>query len=83
METGDKGLADAPDDAQLKQGIRVQSISHLLFTIAGTDPTPQLRSSLENYGGTIPQSMVGLGTVAHSDSVRTVYEKVIASGDDG
>ena len=83
METGDKGLADAIDNAQLKQGVRIQSVSHLLFTFSGSDPTPQLRSSLENYGGTIPQSTVGLRVVAHSDFVRTVYEKVIASGDDG
>jgi hypothetical protein len=83
METGDRDLADAIDDAQLKTGISVQSVSHLLFTFSGNDPTPQLRSSLENYRGTIPQQSVGLRIPAHADFVRTVYEKVIANGDDG
>ena len=83
METGDKDLADAIDDAQLKRGISVQSVSHLLFTFSGNDPTPQLRSSLEKYSGTIPQHSVGLRMVAHVDFVRNVYEKVMADGDDG
>ncbi len=83
METGDEDLADAIDDAQLKSGISVQSVSHLLFTFSGNDPAPQLRSSLEKYGGTISQRSVGLRMVAHADFVRTVYDKVMANGDDG
>jgi hypothetical protein len=83
METGDKDLADAIDDAQLKSGISVQSVSHLLFTFSGNDPTPQLRSGLEKYSGTISQRSVGLRMVTHADFVRSVYDKVMANGDDG
>jgi lipoprotein NlpI len=83
METGDKDLADAIDDAQLKSAISVQSVSHLLFTFSGNDPTPQLRSGLEYDRGTIPQNSVGLRMPARADFVRAVYEKVIANGDDG
>jgi hypothetical protein len=83
METGDKDLADAIDDAQLKTGISVQSVSHLLFTFSGNDPAQQLRSSLEGYHGPISQGSVGLRMVAHTDFVRAVYERVIANGNDG
>ncbi len=83
METGDKDLADAIDDAQLKRGISIQSVNHLLFSFSGNDPTPQLRASLESYGGSISQSSVGLRMVAHADFVRTVYDKVMTNGNDG
>jgi hypothetical protein len=83
METGDSDLADAIDDAQLKTGISVQSVSHLLFTFSGNDPTSQLKSGLENYRGTISQHSVGLRVPAHGEFVHAVYEKVITNGDDG
>jgi hypothetical protein len=82
METGDKDLADAIDDAQLKTGIS-HSVSHLLFTFSGNDPAQQLLRALESYHGPISQSSVGLHMVAHTDFVRAVYEKVIANGNDG
>ena len=83
LETGDSELADAIDDAQLKNGITPQNVSHLLFTFSGNDPAPQLKSSLEKYNGPIPQESVGIRVPAHGEFVRAVYEKVIANGDDG
>ena len=80
IEIGDTDLADAIDDAQLKDGITTRSVSHLLFTFSSNDPTPHLRSSLEEYGGAIAQSTVGLRIAEHADFVRTVYEKVMLNG---
>jgi hypothetical protein len=81
METGDTALADAIDDAQLKEGIVARNVSHLLFTLSGNDPTRLLQSSL--YQGAIIQSTVGVCVAAHVEFVRTVYEKVRVNGDDG
>ena len=82
METGNTALADAIDDAQLKEGITPRNVSHLLFTFSGNDPTPLLRASLEDYQGAIAQSAAGVLVAAHGDFVRTVYEKVGVDGDD-
>jgi len=83
MEGGDTVLADAIDDAQLKDGIAARNVRHLLFTFSGNDPTRLHRSSLENYQGGIPQSTVGICVTTHVEFVRTVYEKVMVNGDDG
>jgi len=83
MDTGDTALADAIDDAQLKEGIVARNVSHLLFTLSGNDPTRLLQSSLQNYQGAIIQSTVGVRVAAHVEFVRTVYEKVRVNGDDG
>jgi hypothetical protein len=83
IEIGQPDLADAIDDAQLKDGITGRSVSHLLFTFSGNDPTPLLRSNLENYAGPIAQNSVGLRIPAHADFVRTVFEKVTPNGDNG
>jgi len=82
MEAGDTVLADAIDDAQLKDGISPRDVSHLVFTLSGNDPTRVLESSLQNYGGAVPQSAVGVRVAAHVDFVRGVYEKVTVNGDD-
>jgi hypothetical protein len=81
MEIGNHALADAIDDAQLKDGIAARNVSHLLFTLSGNDPTRLLRSSLENYEGSIAQSATGVCVATHANFVRTVYEKVMANGD--
>ena len=83
LETGDPDLADAIDNAQLKDGITTRNVTHLLFTFSSNDPSPHLQSSLKEYEGTIAQNTVGLRIVAHVDFVRTVYEKVISNGNDG
>jgi len=83
MEAGNNALADAIDDAQLKDGIAARNVTHLLFTFSGNDPTRLLQSSLQNYQGAIVQSTVGVCVTPHVKFVRTVYEKVIVNGDHG
>lgn len=83
LEQGNQQLADAIDDAQLKQGITVADVEHLLFTFSGNDPKALLHASLQRYGGAIRQHGVGLRIIHHAKFIHDVYEKVIADGDDG
>jgi hypothetical protein len=82
METGNQELVDAIDDAQLKHGIAVADVEHLLFTFSGNNPTALLQASLQAYGGPIHQHGVGLRIAGHTQFVQDVFEKVIANGDD-
>jgi hypothetical protein len=82
METGNQELADAIDDAQLKHGIAVTDVEHLLFTFSGNDPTELLQASLQEYDGAIHQHGVGLHVAGHTQFVQDVFEKVMADGDD-
>lgn len=82
METGNQALADAIDDSQLKHGIAVADVEHLLFTFSGNDPTQFLQASLQEYGGGIHQQEVGLRVAEHAQFVEEVFEKVMADGDD-
>jgi hypothetical protein len=83
METGDNALANAIDDAQLKDGIPARNVTHLLFTFSGNDPTRLHQSILQNYQGAVVQSTVGVCVARHLEFVRVVYEKVMVNGDDG
>lgn len=82
FEMGDLDLVDAIDNAQLKDSITSQSVRHLLFTFSGNDPTTHLQANLQNYGGTISQTSVGLRIDDHAGFVRHVYEQVMLNGND-
>ena len=79
LELGDTELADALDDAQLKLGVPLQSVRHLLFTFSGNPPDRYLTKSLQAYSGSIPQWGVGLRVPAHAAFVGNVYDRVIAN----
>lgn len=78
LEAGETELCDAIDDAQLKHGIPLDSVAHLLFTFSGNDPTDFLEASLNAYAGEIAQSGAGLQVAAHGTFVADVYDQVIA-----
>jgi len=79
-EEGDYGLADAIDDAQLKNGIGLSQLEHLLFTFSGNDPLKLLAAYLEAYRGRVRQRAVGLCVSKHQKFIRDVYGKVKTSG---
>ncbi|MCY4541152.1 MAG: SAVED domain-containing protein [Rhodobacteraceae bacterium] len=81
IEIGDCELADAIDDALLKFCISPQDVRHLMFVLSGSNPERMLTTSLKNYKGTIPQWGVGLRINDHVKFVGTVYDQVIANGD--
>jgi hypothetical protein len=79
LELGNTTLADAIDDAQLKLGIPLQSVRHLLFTFSGNAPDAHLTASLQAYTGPIAQWSVGLRVNGHPNFVAAVYSQVIAN----
>jgi hypothetical protein len=83
LELGESALADAIDDAQLKVGIPVQSVRHLLFTFSGNVPDAYLAASLQAYAGPIPQRALGLRVEGHAAFVAAVYDQVIADANNG
>jgi hypothetical protein len=78
-ELGNDALADAILDAQLKHGIRAESVRHLTFVFSGNNPEPYLTGSLQTYVGGIPQWAVGLRIEDHAGFVAAVYDLVIAN----
>ena len=81
-EGGDTGLADAIDDAQLKDGIATKEMEHLLFTLTGSNPNNLQKEILETYDGDIKQHAVGLRIKTHQKFIADVYEEVENGLDD-
>jgi hypothetical protein len=82
-ETGNVGLANMIDNAQLRDGILPGQVCHLLFVFCGNNPRNLMNINLQGYGGAVSQTYVGLTVAAHQQFIRDVYAKVIADGDDG
>jgi hypothetical protein len=83
LELGNTALADAIDDAQLKLGIPLQSVRHLLFTFSGNAPDAYLTASLQAYTGPLAQWSVGLRVDGHAAFVGNVYDLVISNANNG
>jgi hypothetical protein len=77
---GETALANAIDDAQLKDGIALSQVAHLLFTFSGNDPLELLKKHLQGYSGKVRQFAVGLHIPNHPRFIRGVYDKVISGG---
>ncbi len=75
-ENGDISLSDALDDAQLKNGIKISQVTHMLFTFSGNDPSNLMTRNLKSYTGTVPQQYVALKVESHQDFIKTVFEKI-------
>ena len=82
-DAGNHGPADVIDDAQLKHGIKLNQVAHLLFTFTGNDPKTFLENNLNAYTGRVKQHGVGLRVKGHKAFVKAVYEKVAEDGNDG
>lgn len=78
-ELGNDALADAILDAQLKHGIKAQSVRHLMFIFSGNNPEAHLTGCLMAYAGDISQMSVGLRIEDHAAFVAAVYDMVIAN----
>lgn len=76
-DSGNDGLANLIDDAQLKDGIPQTSVQHLLFTFSTNPPKNLLTASLQAYSGPIGQWSAGLVIVDHKAFVENVYKAVI------
>lgn len=72
-EAGDTVLGDALDKAQLKDGIRLSQVSHMLFTFSGNNSLKLLKANLQAYAGPVPQHYVGLRVDGHQDFINAVF----------
>ena len=78
FEAGEIELSDLIDTYQLKQRIKSEQISHLMFMFTGNDCRKLLTEDLEQYRGRIRQYAVGLRVRTHQVFIREIFEKVIA-----
>lgn len=75
-ETGNKSLRDALDKAQLKDGIKVSQVTHMLFTFSGSNPSNLLKTNLSAYAGAVPQQYVALQVKTHQAFIKAVFDEV-------
>jgi hypothetical protein len=77
-ECGNVPLANIIDDAQFRDGIKREQITHLLFVFCGSNPSNLMKTNLEKYKGRIDQLYVGLRVEGHQEFIKDVYRKVIS-----
>ena len=78
-EVGKVKIADAIDDAQYRDGIKRNQVSHMVFVFCGSNPENLMKTELTAYSGRIEQFYVGLRIERHQKFIRDVYLKVIAN----
>lgn len=79
-ETGNAELSNAIIKCQYDEGIKLDQVTHLLFTFSGNDPGTILNADLTAYKGKVRQHVVGLQIDKPSNFVSQVYGKVIKNG---
>jgi len=79
-EQGQSSLSDAILQCQYKLGIKLDQVTHLLFTFSGNDPGALLKAELTSYMGKVRQHVVGLQVSDPAVFVRKVYRKALANG---
>lgn len=80
FETGETELSDLIDKYQLKERIKIEQLSHLMFMFTGNNPCKLMTADLDAYKGKIPQYAVGLRVTKHQAFIKEIFEKVIADG---
>lgn len=75
-EAGDAKLRDALDTAQLKVGIKVSQVTHMLFTFSESNPSNLLKTNLSAYTGAVPQQYVALQVESHQAFIKSVFDAV-------
>lgn len=75
-ESGDAALCDALDKAQLKDGLKMTQVTHMLFTFSGNNPSNLLKKNLSAYTGAVPQKYVALHVKTHQAFIKAVFDAV-------
>jgi len=75
-EIGNNILGDALDKAQLKDGIRVSQVSHMLFAFSGNNPVELLKNNLQAYAGSVQQYYVVFYVKDHQNFIKAVFAAV-------
>lgn len=79
LDTSEDALGEAVLQLQLSQGLRPDSVTHLMFLFAGNDPSNEVQLDLIAYAGSIRQLTRIVQPQAHQDFIRAVYERAIAN----
>ena len=80
-EEGYKDIADRIIDAQLRDDISLNRVSHMIFIFSANNPENLLKTDLLEYDGKVRQFYVALQIETHPNFIRDVYDAVIADGD--
>ena len=75
-ETGDSKLRDALDKAQLKDGLKLSQMTHMLFTFSANNPSNLLKKNLLAYTGSVTQHYVALQVKTHQAFIKAVFDAV-------
>lgn len=77
FEMGDKAMTDLLDRAQLEEQLPKSRVTHMIFILAGNDPTKHLKKDLLSYKGTMKQISVGVLVTTHQEFIQSVFEKAL------
>ena len=75
-EDGKQDLAELIDNMQYRDGIRIECVSHMIFSFSGNNPEQLLRERLEKYKGEFEQVYVGVCVEGHHEFVENIFERV-------
>ena len=73
-------IADQIHNAQLRDGISIDQVSHMMFIFSANDPKHLLKNDLSKYNGKARQISVMLQIKTHQNFIKSVYDAVIADG---
>ncbi|MES2290305.1 MAG: Hachiman antiphage defense system protein HamA [Pseudomonadota bacterium] len=79
-EMGHAALSDAILTYQYKLGIRLDQVTHFIFTFSGNDPSSVLVTDMTAYRGRVKQVVVALHVGDPAKFTSRVFRKVIANG---
>ncbi|RZJ00818.1 MAG: DUF1837 domain-containing protein [Brevundimonas sp.] len=79
LAAGDEDLSDRITDAALDNDIKLEQVTHLMFTLTGNDVTGLLTTELQGYAGDVGQIAVNFHLPTHQAFIAEVYATVIAN----
>jgi hypothetical protein len=76
MPTEDRDIGEAVLAMQLEDGVRPDSVAHLMFLFTGSDPSTHVETDLKAYSGSVPQLTITLRVDEHQKFIKDAYESV-------
>ena len=73
-------IADQINNAQFRDGIPINQVSHMMFILSANNPKHLLTDDLSKYNGKARQISVMLQIKTHQNFIKSVYDAVIADG---
>lgn len=73
---GDIKTADKIENSLLVQGISIEQVNHLMFTLTQSNPNTLQKTALNNYTGSVKQISVCLRVKDHQKFITNIFVKV-------